>query len=555
VREPDFWAKREIKNLIEQILGFLSNDKYSFSFELLKQDRRNQPYFKFGDQAKWPFHSPDRVVMFSGGLDSLAGAVETAASGGKLVLVSHRPVSTMDSRQRNLFVALQKQFPAQSLRIPVWINKKKSLGNESTQRTRSFLFTALGALVAHSIQAEGVRFYENGVVSLNLPVSQEALRARASRTTHPLALHLLASLCTSITGRNLAIDNPYIFKTKAEVVASLATHHAEGLIPLSCSCARTMFKPNLQRHCGQCSQCIDRRFAMAGANLLAYDPATDYASDVFIGPRIKDLDKAIAVDYAVHGVELHRHADAWLAATYSAEIARAVRYEGNRDDAARKLIAMHKRHGDVIARVLREKVNEYSAQLVERSLEKTSLLALFIGQSFPQERTESLHPEQISPDSGASCLGSVSTETQLARIERKVDAILSRTDSPTLSTATSSMKRGKPTKRDTFLFAGILRELTGIEYCQFLDNHKVKPKWSHDGPSTYVSSYARDDRFCKKVQDEKSRARQRMDSHANSALAEAFVTYIPDEFEQLSQLLNSRNSRRASPNLAKPATA
>ena len=81
------------------------------------------PYFDFDDQENWPFYEPDRVLMFSGGLDSLAGIVETAARGGKAVLVSHRPVSTLYARQRTLFVELQKKFPGQLIHIPVWINK------------------------------------------------------------------------------------------------------------------------------------------------------------------------------------------------------------------------------------------------------------------------------------------------------------------------------------------------------------------------------------------------------------------------------------------------
>ncbi len=38
---------------------------------------REQQYFEFGDQKVWPFDAPERVIMFSGGLDSLAGAGET----------------------------------------------------------------------------------------------------------------------------------------------------------------------------------------------------------------------------------------------------------------------------------------------------------------------------------------------------------------------------------------------------------------------------------------------------------------------------------------------
>jgi hypothetical protein len=84
--------------------------------------------------------------MFSGGLDSLAGTVETARAGGRVALVSHRPVSTLSSRQRELFIELQKEFPGRLIHVPVWINKRSGLSREPTQRTRSFLFAALGAV-------------------------------------------------------------------------------------------------------------------------------------------------------------------------------------------------------------------------------------------------------------------------------------------------------------------------------------------------------------------------------------------------------------------------
>jgi len=198
VREPGFWNSPGISSLISEVLTFLSNDRYSFAFVPLEHDRSyRQQYFEFGDLEDWPFHGPERVLMFSGGLDSLAGAVETARSGERLVLVSHRPVSTIDSRQRRLFGELQKEFPDRAIHIPVWINKAESLGRrEPTQRTRSFLYSALGTAVAQSVQAGGVRFFENGIVSLNLPVADEVLRSRASRTTHPVAIHLLQSLCS-----------------------------------------------------------------------------------------------------------------------------------------------------------------------------------------------------------------------------------------------------------------------------------------------------------------------------------------------------------------------
>jgi hypothetical protein len=231
--------------------------------------------------------------------------------------------------------------------IPVWINKDDRFGREPTQRTRSFLFAALGTLVTQSIDARGIRFYENGVLSVNLPVAQEVLRARASRTTHPVALHLLSSLATAVTERGLLIDNPFLFNTKTEVVMGLRTHEATDLIALTCSCSHLMFKSVEKRHCGACGQCIDRRFAVAGAGLLSKDPETDYVSDVFVGPRPKQMDRSIAIDYARHGIELERRSEAEIAATFNAEISRAVRYESKRRESAEALISMYKRHGTI----------------------------------------------------------------------------------------------------------------------------------------------------------------------------------------------------------------
>ena len=552
VREPEFWEAPKVKGLVQEVLRFLSDDTYSFQFVPLEKDRTAQtPYFEFRDENDWPFHKPDRVLMFSGGLDSLAGIVETAVSGGKAVLVSHRPVSTLDARQRKLFGELRKKFPGQLLHIPVWINKDERFGREPTQRTRSFLFAALGALVAQSIDAQGIRFYENGVLSVNLPVAEEALRARASRTTHPVTLHLLSSLGAAVTGRELLIDNPFLFKTKTEVVQILSKHNATDMIPFTCSCSHLMFQSSDQHHCGKCSQCIDRRFAMAGAGLLSQDSKTDYVSDVFIGTRPKQLDRSIAIDYTRHGIELERRSDVEIAGIFNAEISRAVRYESKSREAAEALVSMYKRHGTVVRKVLEEEVKLNAAKLIDRTLEGTSLLALAIGQSYlPGEEplAGTFTDQGVVPNSEPRNTNSL--------ILAKLDAILKgfgrgveiRTQNRKMTGKPSS-----PTKRDTILFAAIVSDLEGLKYCTFLDNHRVKPKWSDTGPKSYRESYLASGSYKKKAQDEKSRAKQRMNRFVDSVLAEAFITYLPDEFDKLGSLLNSHNSRNASKKL-RPST-
>jgi hypothetical protein len=171
VRDVAFWSQTEVQELFCETLDFLSNDCYRFEFRPMPRRIARQQYCDFGDVSDWPFYDAERVIMFSGGLDSLTGAVQTATAGQNLILVSHRPVTTQGARQRELFRQLRTAFPSvQMIHIPVEVNKNQNLKGDYFQRTRSFLFSALGAVVASSMRAGGVRFFENGVVSLNFPV-------------------------------------------------------------------------------------------------------------------------------------------------------------------------------------------------------------------------------------------------------------------------------------------------------------------------------------------------------------------------------------------------
>jgi hypothetical protein len=555
VREPDFWGSNAISSQLIEVLNFLSNDRYSFTFVPLKLDRQQQEYFGFGDPKDWAFHQPDRVVMFSGGLDSLAGAVETARNGGKLVLVSHRPVTTLGSRQKKLFNELKREFPGQLIHVPVWINKTVGLGREPTQRTRSFLYAALGTVVAEPVQAGGVRFFENGIVSLNLPVADEVIRARASRTTHPIALHLLQSLCSAVTARDFAVDNPYLFKTKTDVAMTLEANRAAQLIHYTCSCAHLMFKSRTQLHCGRCSQCIDRRFAIAAAGLLAHDSDADYETDVFMGSRKDGPEKSMAVDYVRHGIELSLLSESDLAARFNAELSRAVRYEPQRSQAAEQLISMHKRHGEVVTRVLQEKIVEQADKLVRGPLDASSLLALVLGgkhlgtrDTVAQATEEGHYGAARGGDGTADSLFQLHNPAE-KYLEEAAKLIIAKFGTPAQR---RSKKKGKLGRRDTVIFAAILRQLEGLKYCAFLQDHGISPKWSDFGPGGYPKSYKVGNPWRKKVQDEKSRAKERMNRYTNTELIDAVNIHLPDQFHEISQLIPTRPTRTARAKL--PAT-
>lgn len=88
VRKPDFWNGDDIHQALRSTLGFLSDDNYHFEFVKLKEAQAFQGYLKFDDDGRL-FGYPEQVVMFSGGLDSLAGAIdEVLNEKHKVVLVT-----------------------------------------------------------------------------------------------------------------------------------------------------------------------------------------------------------------------------------------------------------------------------------------------------------------------------------------------------------------------------------------------------------------------------------------------------------------------------------
>jgi hypothetical protein len=86
----------EISSSLEQLLGFMSEDNIRFEFGQARDPPKTSDYFEFGSDI-------EEVLLFSGGLDSLTGAVDRLINGhARLLLVSHVSSTKMGSRQREL---------------------------------------------------------------------------------------------------------------------------------------------------------------------------------------------------------------------------------------------------------------------------------------------------------------------------------------------------------------------------------------------------------------------------------------------------------------------
>jgi hypothetical protein len=285
----------------------------------------------------------------------------------------------MGSRQDQLAIAIAGRLAARDKRpyhLKVLANKIGTFDHEHTQRSRSFLFSSIAAVVARVFGINSIEFYENGVVSVNLPLCEQEKNARGSRTTHPQALHRIGELLSHIANRPFAVSNHYLSYTKQDVVERLvALGHADLLIQ-SISCTHTRGLTQEKPHCGVCPQCLSRRFATAGAGADAHDPDSMYRTDVFLGDRPQTTQRTLAERFVGTARQIERMVDPLaFQRLFANEIGRVTPYvPGASRDVVARLFDLHHRHATQVGRVVEGKMKQHVAAYRQETLSRTSTL-------------------------------------------------------------------------------------------------------------------------------------------------------------------------------------
>lgn len=376
VRNPDFWKSPCVCDELVSTLSFLSEDEYHFEFEHLKKDTTLKGYIDFGAT---PYDGViEEVMLFSGGLDSVAGAVQEAVlDKRRVLLVNHRSTEKLTPPHRHLLELLDKhagnRYP---VHLPVRINKDKDLGREYTQRSRSFLYASLAATIATMIGLYRIRFYENGVVSLNLPPSAQVVGSRATRTTHPQVLNGFRRLMTCLAGKTFAVENPFMWKTKTDVVKLIGDAGCGDLIRYSTSCTHTREMSKQHTHCGTCSQCIDRRFAVLAAGQEGNDPGEAYKVDLLVGERSEGDPKAMLAAYLETANQINSMPAIRFFSRFG-EATRVVRqFDGSADTTAMKIYELYKLHAKQVTGVVDQAISRYAPAIRNRKLPLSCLVRL-----------------------------------------------------------------------------------------------------------------------------------------------------------------------------------
>jgi len=379
VHDFEFWSDPEVSKSLRDAIEFVSGDAVDFVFSKASgAATAKQSLLPMNMVA--PQHSQANViVLLSGGLDSLAATLQARQSGLNPLLVSHRSAPQILARQENLVGLLRARDALWSYpHVSLLLHNVGSRPQEFTQRTRSFLFAAIAAVVAQHLGIGDVRMCDNGVVSLNLPPSGQSVGTTLSRSTHPGFLQRLEPFLRKITeNTELRVSNTLLQMTKREIVDLVAEQGAPELIQETVSCAHTERRTKGQPHCGLCTQCIDRRFATIAAGMEAHDLPERYESDIFTSELKEGRDRTHAENYLrlAHELRSYRDSPARFFIERISDFSEALP-ETDVEQFHKSIYDLFQRHQCDVHAVLTRKIEEHAADLAVGELPEYCMLRL-----------------------------------------------------------------------------------------------------------------------------------------------------------------------------------
>lgn len=184
IEEPKTWTPST--KLISTMLSFLSGDHWQVTFVSGGN--------KVPSITKEELALDDCICLFSGGLDSLVGAIDLIEKKRNPILVSH--LTRGQGEAQNLATRLGNaklrhfQVNADPHGLEALMVGRQF---ETSTRTRSLLYIALAVVIASGLKVKknkAVEIYvpENGFISLNVPLSLDRIGSLSTRTTAIITL-------------------------------------------------------------------------------------------------------------------------------------------------------------------------------------------------------------------------------------------------------------------------------------------------------------------------------------------------------------------------------
>ncbi len=303
VSQPEFWNQSSIKQALIRVLNFAVEHTFNFEFSLWKGDSKQKFLQLFDNKSDLLVQKIDTVCLFSGGLDSLLCATQLLEEDKHPLLLSHSPTFRLTGYRQTLIQSLSDKYNKKLTQWELPISNLNNNPYENTQRSRGFLFAALGIAFAKCLNIQNVYLSDNGIISFNLRYSDQHEGAMMSRSTNPQFIYLMNRFSEAIWEKQSPkVENTLLWHTKADVLKELIDCGLEDLIDSTTSCAYTRGIGNMERFCGVCSQCVDRRFAIESLGLTdLVEKRERYKLNIFTedldSPKARTIGKTHSIDY------------------------------------------------------------------------------------------------------------------------------------------------------------------------------------------------------------------------------------------------------------------
>jgi|LakMenEpi03Aug12_release.lakeMendotaPanAssembly.Ray.scaffolds.fasta_scaffold169733_2 7-cyano-7-deazaguanine synthase in queuosine biosynthesis len=303
VSQPEFWNQPSIKQALIKVLNFSVEHTFNFEFSLWKGDSKQKFLQFFDGKNDLLVQKSDSVCLFSGGLDSLLCATKLLEEGKNPLLLSHSPTFRLTGYRQDLVKGLSEKYGKKILQLELPISNFKNDPYENTQRSRGFLFAALGIAFAKCLAIPNVYLSDNGIISFNLRYSDQHEGAMMSRSTNPQFIYLMNCFSEAIwKDQSPKVENTLLWHTKADVMKELIDFGLEDFIDSTTSCAYTRGISHFETFCGVCSQCVDRRFAVESLGLTdLVEKRERYKLNIFTedldSPKARSIGKTHSIDY------------------------------------------------------------------------------------------------------------------------------------------------------------------------------------------------------------------------------------------------------------------
>lgn len=267
VIDPHRWAQVDLTHAVIELLNWLSDDTWTVQWRPL-----TAPHPGPGQGQLFSDERPRSVILFSGGLDAVAGVAHHLPK-QDLEAVAVYTNRVMQGYQRRTISALRHarlgcDLEFQQIDFSVQGGKRDS---EPSRRSRGLVFLCLGAAMALRRGRNHFIMAENGIGAINLPLTRAQSGAMTSRSAHPRTLQLFERVLSLATQEVFEVKAPFLALTKAQVI-DLLPESALAAVRASESCdLAAAGRGSMHRRCGFCSSCLLRRMAFNAAERASWD--------------------------------------------------------------------------------------------------------------------------------------------------------------------------------------------------------------------------------------------------------------------------------------------